>query len=101
MNQASVFPDLPPVPSLASADLLNDVIREHSRKLTDQIAKQRLAAFPPSSTKTFRRLSPSEVCQILGVSDDYLRQTAAAVCPPILGQSRRTYSLEDLAALRQ
>lgn len=101
MNQASVFPDLPPVPSLSSADLLNDVIREHSRKLTEQIAKQRLAAFPPSSTKTFRRLSPAEITQILGVSDDYLRQIAATVCPLVPGQSRRTYSLDDLGALRQ
>ena len=101
MNQASVFPNLPPVPSLSSADLLNDVIREHSRKLTEQIAKQRLAAFPPSSAKTFRRLSPSEVCQILDVSDDYLRQIAATVCPLVPGQTRRTYNLEDLGALRQ
>ena len=35
------------------------------------------------------------------MSDDYLRQIAATVCPLVPGQSRRTYSLDDLGALRQ
>jgi chromosome partitioning protein len=101
MNQVSPFPDLPPVPSF-STERINDVIRDHSRRLREQIAKHRLASFPPTSAKTFRRLTPAEVARILGVSDDYLRQMAAAVCaPPDPEQSRRTYTLDDLARLRQ
>ena len=70
--------------------------------LLEQLASHRIASFPPAASKEFRKLSPGEAMRLLGVTDSYLRQTAAAI-PGLTepGQSRRSYSLRDLAQLRQ
>ena len=82
-----------------SADAL---LEGNSDLLLEQLASHRIASFPPAASKEFRKLSPGEAMRLLGVTDSYLRQTAAAI-PGLTepGQSRRSYSLRDLAQLRQ
>jgi chromosome partitioning protein len=82
-----------------SADAL---LEGDSDLLLEQLASHRIASFPPAASKEFRKLSPGEAMRLLGVTDSYLRQTAAAI-PGLTepGQSRRSYSLKDLAQLRQ
>jgi chromosome partitioning protein len=82
-----------------SADAL---LEGDSDLLLEQLASHRIASFPPAASKEFRKLSPGEAMRLLGVTDSYLRQTAAAI-PGLTepGQSRRSYSLRDLAQLRQ
>ena len=82
-----------------SADAL---LEGDSDLLLEQLASHRIASFPPAASKEFRKLSPGEATRLLGVTDSYLRQTAAAI-PGLTepGQSRRSYSLRDLAQLRQ
>jgi chromosome partitioning protein len=82
-----------------SADAL---LEGDSDLLLEQLASHRVASFPPAASKEFRKLSPGEAMRLLGVTDSYLRQTAAAMSgltEP--GQSRRSYSLNDLVQLRQ
>ena len=80
----------------------DDLLEGDSDLLLEQLASHRVASFPPIASKEFRKLSPGETMRLLGVTDSYLRQTAAAM-PGLTepGQSRRSYSLNDLAQLRQ
>ena len=81
---------------------LNTLIRAQARELTEQLSHHRLSVFPPTAAKTFRRLTPAEAIRFLGVTESYLRQVAFEIYGPTEpGQSRRSYTLEDLAQLRR
>ncbi len=81
---------------------LNTLIRAQARELTEQLSHHRLSVFPPTAAKTFRRLTPAEAIRFLGVTESYLRQVASEIYGPTEpGQSRRSYTLEDLAQLRR
>lgn len=80
---------------------LTTLIQAQSRQLSAQLATLRERNFPPSSQKVFRRLAPAEAARLLNVSESRVRQMAA---DHGLGESqntRRTYSLDDLSALRR
>jgi chromosome partitioning protein len=80
---------------------LRRLVQQQADELTHQLTSHRLASFPPSAAKNFRRLSPSESAGLLGVTESYLRQLAQQQGGQIEpGASRRSYSLEDLNRLR-
>jgi chromosome partitioning protein len=78
---------------------LESLIQTQAQDLADQLAKHRFASFPPASAKSFRRLHPTETMRFLGITESYLRTTAAELQGPA-DERRRTYTLNDLAALR-
>jgi chromosome partitioning protein len=79
-----------------------DLIERYGFHLANELANHRLASFPPSATKEFRKLTPPEAVRYLGVTESYLRQMAFALNGPTEpGQSRRSYTLDDLAKLRE
>jgi chromosome partitioning protein len=81
---------------------LNRVVRAQAAAITAQLANHRLASFPPTATKAFRKLTPSEAIRYLGITDSYLRRIASTLNGPTEpGHPRRSYSLEDIATLRQ
>jgi chromosome partitioning protein len=81
---------------------LNRVVRAQALAITGQLANHRLASFPPTATKEFRKLTPSETIRYLGVTDSYLRRIASELNGPTEpGHPRRSYTLEDVATLRQ
>jgi chromosome partitioning protein len=70
--------------------------------LARNLEQHRLASFPPSASKTFRRLGPAEAATILGITESFLRVSSSAL-PAFSGHERtkRLYSLEDIAELRE
>ncbi|TRL30824.1 plasmid partitioning protein RepA [Methylosinus sporium] len=84
------------------ASTLRALIQRHSRELSEELANHRVASFPPSAAKTFRRLQPSEAARLLGVNEGYLRQIAAKgeTASPVAVNGRRTYSVDDLHNIR-
>jgi len=80
---------------------LEALILDQGQRLVDELAMHRLASFPPSAAKEFRRLTPAEAAHFLGVNDSYLRQTAATIKGLALDNNRRAYSLDDLNAVRE
>jgi chromosome partitioning protein len=91
----------PPMNKIARSDRLsiNTLIRAQAQEPTDQLARHRLSSFPPTASKTFRRMAPAEAMRLLGVTESYLRQVAADLFGPV-ENGRRSYTLEDLARLR-
>ena len=80
---------------------LEALILDQGQRLVDELAMHRLASFPPSAAKEFRRLTPAEAAHFLGVNDSYLRQTAATIKGLVPDNNRRAYSLNDLNAVRE
>ncbi|WP_156798596.1 AAA family ATPase, partial [Ahrensia sp. R2A130] len=59
--------------------------------------------FPPTSTKQLRAFSSGEAAKLIGVSNGYLRQLSIAgegPMPQVGAGGRRTYTLEQINALR-
>jgi chromosome partitioning protein len=80
---------------------LTALIQAQSRQLSTQLATLRERNFPPSSAKTFRRIAPAEAARLLSVSESRVRQTASDHGLGEAQNARRTYSVEDVAALRR
>jgi chromosome partitioning protein len=77
------------------------LIRAHATDLSGQLGAHRLATFPPTAAKSFRRLTPPEAMSLLGINESYLRQTALSLFGPAdPAHPRRTYSLQDIAEIR-
>lgn len=80
---------------------LTALIQAQSRQLSAQLSTLRERNFPPSSMKSFRRIAPAEAAKLLGVSESRVRQTASDHDLGEAHNARRTYSVEDVAALRR
>ncbi len=80
---------------------LTTLIQSQSRQLSAQLATLRERNFPPASSKSFRRIAPAEAAKLLNVSESRLRHTAADHGLGEALNSRRTYSVEDVANLRK
>lgn len=86
-----------------------DLVREHSHSLSTQLQAYQTKMFPPHARKTIRHFSPAEAEKLFDVAEGYLRTIVAemekdeslnfkvAAGPG----NRRTYSVEDLATIRQ
>ena len=83
---------------------IHDLIAADAHELSKKLRAHRLRLFPPSSRKTLRRFSSGEAAKLIGINDGYLRQLSIegkGPQPDIATSGRRSYSLEDLHALRQ
>jgi chromosome partitioning protein len=88
------IPDLPAIHDLIAAD---------ARALSEKLQAHRLKLFPPEARKTLRRFSSGEAAKLIGINDGYLRQLSLegkGPQPDTSPSGRRSYSLEDIHALR-
>jgi chromosome partitioning protein len=79
-------------------------ISGHARILSGQLRSLSTSLFPPAATKTLRSFSSGEVAKVVGVSDGYLRQLSLdglGPAPKIAHAGRRSYTLEQVNALRE
>src|SRR6202142_2053157 len=80
---------------------LRSLINADAAELSTRLQTQQLRDFPPAAQKTIRRFSPSEAAKFIGIHEGYLRQLVAeGKGPPVQPNNRRTYSIEDIDALR-
>jgi len=81
---------------------LRKVIDSDAAELSLRLRAQQMRDFPPTAEKTLRQFSPAEAARFIGIADGYLRQLAAeGKGPPVSSNGRRTYSIQDIEALRQ
>lgn len=92
--------DMPKTPSRPQ---LRSLVRHHSRDLAAQLKAHHFQSFPPKAQKTFRNFSPAEAAKWLGIAEGYLRQlaTESAAGTPNSSNGRRTYSVDDVDAIRE
>lgn len=80
---------------------LRALINADAAELSSRLHAHQLRSFPPSAQKAMRRFSPAEAAKFIGIHEGYLRQLAAeGKGPPPQPNGRRTYSVEDVDALR-
>jgi chromosome partitioning protein len=90
-------------PALGEAHAMHELIASDARELSAKLVAHRLKLFPPKAAKTLRRFSSGEAAKLIGVADSYLRQLSLekkGPDPEIGTGGRRSYSLEDIQALR-
>ncbi len=89
-------------PQETSSSDLRSLINADAAELSARLRVQQLRDFPPAAQKTIRRFSPSEAARFIGIHEGYLRQLVAeGKGPPAQPNNRRTYSIEDIDALRR
>lgn len=95
MPTSSILPD-DPLPDLRS------LINADATELSKRLRAQQLRDFPPTAEKTMRRFTPGEAAKFIGIHEGYLRQLVAEGkgAPAASPTGRRTYSIEDIEALR-
>ena len=80
---------------------LRSLINADAAELSTRLRAQQLRDFPPAAQKTIRRFSPAEAARFIGIAEGYLRQLVSeGKGPPAPPNSRRSYSIEDIDALR-
>mgnify|MGYP000333143461 CR=1 FL=1 len=85
-------------------DSLNQVIRNHSEWLSNQLHVQRENLFPPDASKQMRTFTSGEAAGLLGINDSYLRKLhldGKGPNPEVTQGNRRHYSAHDIQALRE
>ena len=91
-------------PAMPQDETLRDLralINSDAAELSARLRAQQLRDFPPAAEKTLRRFTPAEAARFLGIAEGYLRQLVSeGKGPPPLANGRRTYSIEDIEALR-
>jgi chromosome partitioning protein len=94
-----VKPDRPSPPAT-----IHELVGQHARELSAKLQAHRFQLFPPGAQKTLRKFSSSEAAKLIGVSDAYLRKLSLEGKGPDVDTSasgRRSYSAEDIQALRE
>ena len=92
-----------PEPDVSRGRTLSRIARQ-ADLLSAQLASLNASLFPPTAKKRLRSFSSGEVAKIVGVSDGYLRQLSLdglGPTPSILHGGRRSYSADQVLALRQ
>ena len=90
-----------PVPQERLLGDLRALINSDAAELSARLRAQQLRDFPPTAQKTIRRFSPSEAAKFIGIHEGYLRQLVAeGKGPAVQPNNRRTYSVDDIEALR-
>ncbi len=89
------------IPQVEQVSDLRTLINADAAELSMRLRAQQMRDFPPTAEKTIRRFSPSEAAKFIGIHEGYLRQLVAeGKGPAPQSNNRRTYSLEDIEALR-
>jgi chromosome partitioning protein len=92
-----------PLSATRALPAIHELVGIHARELSGRLQAHRLKLFPPTAKKTLRTFSSSEVAQLIGVNDGYLRRLSLEnKGPPIqVGPNgRRSYTSADIQALR-
>jgi chromosome partitioning protein len=79
------------------------LIAADARELSAKLQAHRLKLFPPAARKSLRRFSSGEAAKLIGINDGYLRQLSLegkGPQPETTSSGRRSYSFEDIQALR-
>jgi chromosome partitioning protein len=103
-NPALVLPA--PGPSsrtLARSTAIHDLIAGDAKALSAKLQAHRQNLFPPAARKQLRRFTSGEAARLIGVDDGYLRRLSLdgkGPLPEISPNGRRSYSIEDIQALR-
>ncbi|WP_373852129.1 plasmid partitioning protein RepA [Bradyrhizobium sp.] len=80
---------------------LRSLINADAAELSSRLRAQQLRDFPPAAEKTIRRFSSAEAARFIGIAEGYLRQLVSeGKGPPAPANGRRSYSIEDIDALR-
>jgi chromosome partitioning protein len=87
---------------MAPADLRH-LVQRHGEELSQRLRAHHRNTFPPEAEKTIRRFSPTEAAKLIGIAEGYLRQLAAEGRSLAAAEKngRRSYSVEDISALRK
>lgn len=83
---------------------IHDLIAADARELSAKLQAHRLRLYPPQASKKLRPFSSGEAAKLIGVNDGYLRQLSLegrGPLPETSATGRRSYSFEDIQALRQ
>jgi chromosome partitioning protein len=83
---------------------IHELVGEHARELSSKLQAHRLNLFPPEARKTLRRFSSAEAAKLIGINDGYLRRLSLEGKGPQIDvgrQGRRSYTVEDIQALRE
>jgi chromosome partitioning protein len=79
---------------------LKSLIQAHGDALSRELQDHHRKIFPPEAEKSIRSFSAAETAKLLGIAEGYLRQLGAERAQPTKG-NRRTYSVSDIAEIRQ
>ncbi|MBZ6078661.1 plasmid partitioning protein RepA [Microvirga puerhi] len=88
----------------AEANDLRLLIERDAEELATKLQAHQLRIFPPTAQKQLRRFSSAEAAKFLGIHEGYIRQlatTGKAPLPEPGPNGRRTFSLEEMNALRK
>lgn len=83
---------------------IHELVGAHARELSSKLHAHRLQLFPPEARKTLRRFSSIEAAKLIGINDGYLRRLSLEGKGPQIDvgrQGRRSYTVEDIQALRE
>lgn len=83
---------------------IHDLIASDARELSAKLQAHRLKLYPPRAAKKLRPFSSGEAAKLIGVNDGYLRQLSLegkGPQPETTQSGRRSYSFDDIQALRQ
>ena len=83
---------------------IHELVGAHARELSSKLRAHRLQLFPPEARKTLRRFSSIEAAKLIGINDGYLRRLSLEGKGPQVDvgrQGRRSYTVEDIQALRE
>ncbi|WP_409566440.1 plasmid partitioning protein RepA [Methylobacterium sp. E-065] len=99
MNQYTGAHTVAPPPPVSPAAMIGD----HAAVLREQLQAISSGLFPPSSAKSLRRFTSTEVARIVGVTVSRIQQLASeghGPQPDVSSTGRRSYSLADIHGLR-
>ncbi|PZN92919.1 MAG: plasmid partitioning protein RepA [Hyphomicrobiales bacterium] len=83
---------------------IHELVGAHARELSSKLQAHRHQLFPPEARKTLRRFSSIEAAKLIGINDGYLRRLSLEGKGPQVDvgrQGRRSYTVEDIQALRE
>jgi chromosome partitioning protein len=92
------------VDKTAKGNSIDDLIAQDSNLLSSQLKVLAERLYSPEESKSLRRFTSAEAAKILGVTDSYIRHLATqgeGVTSTKTSTGRRTFSLEEINALRQ
>ena len=82
---------------------LKGLIQRHSSALAAHLQAHHASIYPLHAEKSIRNFTPAETSKLVGIGEGYLRQVAAEMATLSASQhgGRRSYAVEDIAAIRR
>jgi chromosome partitioning protein len=99
----ALAPSAPAASGLARSTAIHELIAGDAQALSAKLQAHRQKLFPPAARKQLRRFTSGEAARLIGVDDGYLRRLSIdgkGPQPETGPNGRRSYSIEDIQALR-